>query len=209
MEDLRQSLTGGPGTALTDAARPGRGGQDPDGAGVCLPLRPGIRPGVVGAVRGPRHPGGGLRRPGRAAGLAGEGAAEQEVKVAAVRQWLRQRGKWLLIFDNAGEPQDLTDYLPQAGGGQVLITSRNPAWRGVARPWTSRSGTAASPWSFCSSARGGRRPRRRREGRGGPTGGRTGGPAPGPGAGRGLYRGVRLLHRPTTWTCSGTGGGNC
>ena len=67
-------------------------------------------------------------------GLPEAGLADQEAQVAAVRQWLSQNGKWLLIFDNAGEPQDLMAYQPQGGGGQVLITSRNPVWRGVARP---------------------------------------------------------------------------
>ena len=74
------------------------------------------------------------------AGLAGplnlseKESADQGAQVAAVRQWLSQNGKWLLIFDNAGEPQDLTAYRPQGGGGEVLITSRNPIWRRVARP---------------------------------------------------------------------------
>jgi tetratricopeptide (TPR) repeat protein len=74
------------------------------------------------------------------AGLAGplnlpeKELADQSAQVVAVRQWLSQNGKWLLIFDNAGEPQDLTAYRPQGGGGQVLITSRNPTWRRVARP---------------------------------------------------------------------------
>ncbi|MDO9533495.1 MAG: FxSxx-COOH system tetratricopeptide repeat protein, partial [Deltaproteobacteria bacterium] len=67
-------------------------------------------------------------------GLPEAGAADQEALVAAVRRGLGQRGKWLLIFDNAGEPRDLRRYIPQGGGGQVLITSRNPVWRGVARP---------------------------------------------------------------------------
>ncbi len=69
--------------------------------------------------------------------------------MAAVRQWLSQNGKWLLIFDNAGEPQDLTAYLPQGGGGQVLITSRNPVWLGVARPLDRAGlGPRPSPWPF-------------------------------------------------------------
>ncbi|GAA4236103.1 hypothetical protein GCM10022254_44930 [Actinomadura meridiana] len=37
---------------------------------------------------------------------------------------------WLLIFDNADEPEELTDILPQ-GPGHVLITSRNHRWAGV------------------------------------------------------------------------------
>ncbi|WP_347627556.1 FxSxx-COOH system tetratricopeptide repeat protein [Actinomadura sp. B10D3] len=38
--------------------------------------------------------------------------------------------KWLLIFDNADEPEELTDVLPQ-GPGHVLITSRNHRWAGI------------------------------------------------------------------------------
>jgi tetratricopeptide (TPR) repeat protein len=61
-------------------------------------------------------------------------SADQGAQVAAVRQALGQRSKWLLIFDNAAEPKELQGYIPQGGGGQVLITSRNPVWRRVARP---------------------------------------------------------------------------
>jgi len=35
--------------------------------------------------------------------------------------------RWLLIFDNADQPDDLQDSIPQ-GPGHVLITSRNPRW---------------------------------------------------------------------------------
>jgi tetratricopeptide (TPR) repeat protein/nucleoside phosphorylase len=66
--------------------------------------------------------------------LPEKGVADQEAQVAAVRQWLSQKGKWLLIFDNAGEPQDLRGFIPQGGSGHILITSRNPVWRGLARP---------------------------------------------------------------------------
>ncbi|GAB2503793.1 FxSxx-COOH system tetratricopeptide repeat protein [Nocardiopsis aegyptia] len=39
--------------------------------------------------------------------------------------------RWLLVFDNADEPEDLKDIIPQ-GPGHVLITSRNHRWQGVA-----------------------------------------------------------------------------
>jgi tetratricopeptide (TPR) repeat protein len=69
-----------------------------------------------------------------ALGLPEREAVEQEVRVDAVRRSLEHRDKWLLIFDNAGEVQDLQDYRPRGGGGHVLITSRNPVWREAARP---------------------------------------------------------------------------
>jgi hypothetical protein len=35
---------------------------------------------------------------------------------------------WLLIFDNAKEPDAIASFLPPAGLGHVLITSQNPHW---------------------------------------------------------------------------------
>jgi len=51
-----------------------------------------------------------------------------------VRRWLEQNGGWLLVFDNAQEPEDLGEYLPKTGKGHVIITSRNPNWGGTAKP---------------------------------------------------------------------------
>ena len=59
---------------------------------------------------------------------------EQAVIVEAVRRWLEQNTGWLLVFDNAGEPADIREYLPRSACGHVIITSRNPAWGAVARP---------------------------------------------------------------------------
>lgn len=36
--------------------------------------------------------------------------------------------RWILVFDNADDPDALTDYFPSEGGGHILITSRNQAW---------------------------------------------------------------------------------
>ncbi len=36
--------------------------------------------------------------------------------------------KWLLVFDNAPDVASLQDFLPPAGGGQVIITSQNATW---------------------------------------------------------------------------------
>lgn len=56
---------------------------------------------------------------------------DQETTVAAVRSALRNRDRWLLIFDNASSAVDLSDWLPN-GGGHTLITSRERAWGGSA-----------------------------------------------------------------------------
>jgi hypothetical protein len=54
----------------------------------------------------------------------------------AVREALRlgrPYDRWLLIFDNADDPESLSPHLPQ-GNGHVIITSRNPAWSHLAMP---------------------------------------------------------------------------
>jgi DNA-binding SARP family transcriptional activator/tetratricopeptide (TPR) repeat protein len=43
---------------------------------------------------------------------------------------------WVLVFDNADDPGLLDPFLPAARHGDVVITSRNPAWRRLARPVT-------------------------------------------------------------------------
>jgi tetratricopeptide (TPR) repeat protein len=53
------------------------------------------------------------------------------VGVARLLGELAVRGRWLLVFDNAEDPRALSRWVPE-GPGQVLITSRNPAWRGIA-----------------------------------------------------------------------------
>jgi transcriptional regulator with XRE-family HTH domain len=52
---------------------------------------------------------------------------------AAVLAELRQRRRWLLIFDNAASPDEVTPWLP-GGSGHVLITSRDRGWDEVATP---------------------------------------------------------------------------
>jgi tetratricopeptide (TPR) repeat protein len=53
--------------------------------------------------------------------------------VARLLGALRERDRWLLIFDNAEDPAALARYLP-GGGGHVVITSRNPGWQELATP---------------------------------------------------------------------------
>jgi tetratricopeptide (TPR) repeat protein len=60
------------------------------------------------------------------------GAGTQMVRSAVLSE-LRDRGEWLLIFDNAQNPGDVAGWLP-GGGGHVLITSRERGWAELAAP---------------------------------------------------------------------------
>ena len=73
------------------------------------------------------------RRTGRRLDLPiGDTAAE--AAAAALEQLRRDAtGEWLLIFDNAEDPEDLAPFLP-TGSGHILITSRNQAWTRHAEP---------------------------------------------------------------------------
>jgi tetratricopeptide (TPR) repeat protein len=53
---------------------------------------------------------------------------------AGARDALGGRSGWLLIFDNAPDPAAVAEFLPGAGGGHVLVTSRDSAWQGIADP---------------------------------------------------------------------------
>ena len=71
-----------------------------------------------------------------------------EKPAIALKRWLNQAPpdvSWLLVFDNVEGPQAVYPYLPYCGGHHVLITSRNPAWSGIAQPvaidvWTPNHG---------------------------------------------------------------------
>jgi tetratricopeptide (TPR) repeat protein len=74
--------------------------------------------------------------PGRLAQLARRlGLPELESleeQVGVVFDPLSQQDRWLLIYDNGQMPADLAGPRPPASGGHLLVTSRNPAWGGVA-----------------------------------------------------------------------------
>jgi tetratricopeptide (TPR) repeat protein len=41
--------------------------------------------------------------------------------------------RWVLVYDNAEDPEEVQELLPTMGG-HTILTSRNPEWTGVARP---------------------------------------------------------------------------
>ncbi|RDD84425.1 FxSxx-COOH system tetratricopeptide repeat protein [Streptomyces parvulus] len=57
--------------------------------------------------------------------------AGSEANARALLQHLRTRQRWLLILDNAEQPDQIEPWLAE-GPGHVLITSRNPDWHGIA-----------------------------------------------------------------------------
>ncbi|MFF4270387.1 FxSxx-COOH system tetratricopeptide repeat protein [Streptomyces sp. NPDC001536] len=63
--------------------------------------------------------------------IDGVRAGPVEELVRTLRQYLRTHSRWLLVFDNAQDPAELTQHLP-SGEGHVLIASRNPLWHQVA-----------------------------------------------------------------------------
>jgi TIR domain/Tetratricopeptide repeat/NB-ARC domain len=68
---------------------------------------------------------------GIALGCVESGTRIEAVRAAVLGE-LRDRGRWLLVFDNAQVPEDLAGWLP--GGGHVLITSRERRWAQIAAP---------------------------------------------------------------------------
>ena len=61
--------------------------------------------------------------------------APAEVGMARLAGALRERERWLLVFDNAEHPAALARFLID-GPGHTIITSRNPDWQDMATPLT-------------------------------------------------------------------------
>jgi hypothetical protein len=57
---------------------------------------------------------------------AREGAGDPVVTVHGALA--ASAAEWLLMFDNAPDPEAVEAFLPPAGRGRVLITSRNALW---------------------------------------------------------------------------------
>ncbi len=66
--------------------------------------------------------------------LPGWDSGDPNLMAEAARNFLETQSRWLLVFDNAQNSEDLMPHLPHGGGGHVIITSRNPSWGNLARP---------------------------------------------------------------------------
>jgi hypothetical protein len=54
-------------------------------------------------------------------------ACKQEESVRSVKRWLSRKNHWLLILDNADNPNlDISNFFPSRDRGTILITTRNP-----------------------------------------------------------------------------------
>ncbi|MEO1298251.1 MAG: tetratricopeptide repeat protein [Cyanobacteria bacterium J06636_16] len=76
----------------------------------------------------------------------------RDATLAAVLTWLAQTPQWLLVFDNADQPELLTSIVPKWGQGHILITSRAQRFDrlGLAQPvrLTTLSSEAAVAFLF-------------------------------------------------------------
>ena len=69
--------------------------------------------------------------------------------IQAVRRWLDQNRGWLLVFDNASNPDELREFRPKGETGHVIITSRNQNWGTTAKPLTVNLWPPTKPWFSC------------------------------------------------------------
>ncbi len=58
---------------------------------------------------------------------------DQNGVVNAVKQWLQSNNDWLLVFDNADDLAMVKDFMPPAGTGHTLLTTRAQAMSRLAR----------------------------------------------------------------------------
>lgn len=57
-------------------------------------------------------------------GLPGANDSDPKKVIMAVLQWFNSNSGWLLVLDNADEPDVLQDFIPTAARGHAIITSR-------------------------------------------------------------------------------------
>src|SRR5205807_1779947 len=58
---------------------------------------------------------------------------DQTIIVQAVKRWLQENDRWLLILDNADEPAIVHEFLPTKFDGHILLMTRAQALGGLAQ----------------------------------------------------------------------------
>ena len=52
--------------------------------------------------------------------------------IAALLAWAQQNDNWLLIYDNAENPESINSFIPKGAKGHIIITSRHADWSEIA-----------------------------------------------------------------------------
>ncbi len=65
--------------------------------------------------------------------LPEQNAQDPQLIVNAIKRWLHQHTKWLLILDNADDLEMVAPYLPDATTGHIILTTRARATGNIAR----------------------------------------------------------------------------
>ena len=136
LDNLRQSLSNGQTTAVTQSALYGLGGIGKSQLAIEYAYRFSSSYDVVWWLRSEEPSSLATDYTALAPQLnieVPEGTA-QPIVVDAVRDWLDHHQGWLLVFDNAVDVKSLSEYLPRGAGGHALITSRNYEWKQMALP---------------------------------------------------------------------------
>jgi len=68
---------------------------------------------------------------GFAKDLGFDGERVEEARADGLRRLAEERDGWLLIFDNAEDPDQIARYLPAGERGRVMITAQSDAWGAV------------------------------------------------------------------------------
>ena len=64
--------------------------------------------------------------------LPGKREQDQKYAVATVKRWLERNTNYLLILDNVENIQMVSEYLPSASGGHILLTTQTQVLKGLA-----------------------------------------------------------------------------
>jgi len=134
LQELRRALTAGPTAAVVQQATVhGLGGVGKTQLAVEYAYRHATDYDIVWWIAAERP----VTIPGQLSGLARRlgvpELSDQAQMLASLWDELRQRDRWLLIYDNAESLRDIAAYRPPSGDGRIVITSRSTLWGTAAR----------------------------------------------------------------------------